>query len=89
LKGLGESTAKSDRKRDTVAQSLAAHKSAFDAAARTLRTARSFAEKVPAQVDASELQSVSDSIACLESYVVNTAPTCEPVKSVLQAYLLK
>jgi hypothetical protein len=86
LKGYGESIARSDRKRDSVAESLAAHKAAFDDGARSLRTAAAFAEKLPSSIDAKELQAVRDTAACLEAYAVGATPTCEPVKSVLQRY---
>jgi hypothetical protein len=89
LKGDGESMARSDRKRATLSESLTAHKAAFDSAARTLRTAITFAEKLPNSADAKELQSVRDTVTCLESYVVGSDSACEPVKSVLQRYRKK
>jgi hypothetical protein len=89
LKGYGESIVRSDRKRDSMTESLSAHKAAFDDGARSLRTAVTFAEKLPSTIDAKALQSVRDTVACLESYVVGATPTCEPVKSVLQRYAKK
>ncbi len=90
LRGLGESTARSDRKRDTTAETLLAHKAAFVSAASTLRSALAFYERVPAQqISAADIQAVKEMSVCLESFVVGTAPACEPVKSVLQRYPVK
>jgi hypothetical protein len=89
LKGRGEAVAKSDRKRATIAESLNAQKAAFDGAARYLRTALQFAEKVPGQAQVTELEAVRQQISCIESYAGGATHSCEPVRSVLLRYAAK
>ena len=86
LKGMGEATAKSDLRRATMAETHAAHKAAFVEAAGYLRTAVQFAEKVPGQAQAAELEAVRQQITCLETYTGGVAHNCEPVRSVLLRY---
>ena len=89
LKGMGEATAKSDLRRATMVETHTAHKAAFVEAAGYLRTAVRFAEKVPGQAQAAELEAVRQQISCLESYAGGVAHNCEPVRSVLLRYAAK
>ena len=86
LKGWGEATAKSDLKRPTSAETLSAHKAAFEGASHYLRIAVQFAEKVPGQAQPTELEAVRQQIKCIESYSGSTRHNCEPVRSVLLRY---
>lgn len=89
LRGLGEATAKSYRKRATIAESLSAQKLAFDGAAHYLRIAVRFAENVHGQAEPAEVDVVRQQISCIESYAGGTAHNCEPVRSVLLRYAAK
>ncbi len=86
LKLRAEATARSDRKRDTLAETLAAQQAAFKASAETMRTALAFAEKLPAQTERADMESVKTQLACLESYDGGASALCEPVASVLKRY---
>lgn len=89
LNGRGEALAKSDRKRATVAESIKAQKIAFDEAAIYFHNAVRFAEKVPEQAQAAELEVVRQRITCIESYAGGATHNCEPVRSVLLRYPAK
>jgi hypothetical protein len=86
LKSGGEAVARSDRRRDTLEQSLVAQRAAFGSAAQSMRTAILFAEKVPGQASVDEVEGLRKQIACIDSYDGKTAVTCEPVASVLKRY---
>lgn len=86
LSGYGEATARSDRKRPTQGETLAAQKSAFDAAARRIKVALEFASKVPGQAKPADVERAQQTLACLESYSGGATHGCEPVRSVLGRY---
>ena len=86
MRGAGDAIARSDRKRDTMTQTLAAQRAAFVSAADMLRTAVLLAEKLPDEATAEQLTAVRAQIACIEAYEGGanvTNATCEPVASVL------
>lgn len=86
LKLRAETTARADRKRDSLAETLSAQHAAFKASAETMRTALSFAEKLPAQAARSDVESLRTQLACLDSYDGSANAQCEPVASVLKRY---
>ncbi len=86
LVALGQATAWSDRRRETPAESLAAHYSAFKSAAVSFKTALLLAEKVAGEASAEQLSSVRAQVACIESYDGGPQANCEPVASVIKRY---
>lgn len=86
LQRRGEATARSDRTRDTTTETLTAQKAAFASAASTLRMAVLFAEKVPGQAAADQLESTRAQIRCLDAYDGSAVASCEPVASALKRY---
>jgi hypothetical protein len=86
LKLRAEAIARSDRRRETLAESLSKQRAAFQASAAAMRTALSFAEKIPAQVARSDVESLKTQLACLDSYISSESANCDLVKSVLKRY---
>ena len=87
LKSLGEAKARSDRRRDTLKEALAAQHAAFKSAADSLRTAVLLAEKLPSEATPEQLASVQAQIACIDAYDGGTVANCEPVASVIKRYV--
>jgi hypothetical protein len=86
LKGYGEATSRSDRRRETQAASIAAQKNAFRSGAQTLRIAIRFAEKVPGEATSQDIKSLRAQIDCLEIYASTDKVECELVSSVIGRY---
>jgi hypothetical protein len=86
LVGRGESTARSDRRRDTLAETLSAQHAAFKSASVSLKAAVSFAERVPGEATQEQIAAARAQITCIESYDGGARGNCEPVASVLKRY---
>jgi hypothetical protein len=86
LRARGESIARSDRKRNSKAESISAQKKAFESAAESLNLAIGFAESRQGEATAKEIDAIRMQIVCLESYLKNDKVDCELTASVIGRY---